>query len=256
MKRFLLIFLLLCGVLSWGTWRVSKINWHDYRPQLESEISQALDAQVKLNGDFSITLYPFPKLEVQHAELHARGFDIYTPSLRMTARLWPLLRGRVILSSAEINQPHISVMPEVWQSSRKVKNTSADSATNIQLQNVKIIDGVMVVYLSGGDTEFQNLNMSLRAPDWHGPYYAAGTMQWRDLPLSFDMLLGAMVSPRTRPLHFTLQRSDTGEMLRWRGSFAPSPFALRGDWGAGKDVACDENSLGYLAKCFLFALAR
>ncbi len=174
----------------------------------------------------------------------------------MTAKLWPLLRGRVILSSAEINQPYISVMPEVWQSGRKKKEAAQDTATNIQLQNVKIRDGVLVVYLAGDDAEFRNLNMALHAPDWHGPYYAAGTMAWRDLPLSFDLLLGAMISPRTRPLHFTIQRGDTGEIMRWQGAFAPAPFALRGGWNLGQDTACDENSLGYLAKCFLFARAR
>lgn len=206
------------------------INWENYRPQLAAQISDALGADVHLNGKLSITLFPYPKLAADDAELSAPGVDIRTPSLRLAAKLWPLLRGRVVLSSAEIDAPDIHLTPELWKTSTMgAPDADTTGRMNVQLADVEMDDG-QVEITTGGHTEtLEEFGATLRAPDWQGPYHAEGDFTWQGQSWDFETLLGVMTAANSRPFNFSITQSDTGAGLKWQGALAPAPFALHGD---------------------------
>lgn len=267
MKKRWIILIVLVVLLAALALKIYLVQWEDYRPQLESEISQALDAQVKLNGKLSISFFPYPKLEAENAELHARGVDIYTPSLRLAAKLWPLLGGKMILSSAEINAPEIRVVPEMWAPGRRKKTADETKPTNVQLEKAKIDDGTLVIDLNGKAEVLEDMEMELYAPDWHGPYHAQGDFVWQNKSFEFETLLGVTTPAGSRPLHFSMKEGDRA--MDWQGAWIAVPFAMHGVMEGKSDIyettsqnkrakpqkakdQCQAGTMDYLMRCFLF----
>jgi hypothetical protein len=218
-----IIILLLFG----AGWWAEHIDWERYRPELAAQISDALGADVQLNGPLSIAFFPYPKLSAENAELTASGIHIQMPHLRLTAKLWPLLRGRIILSSADIRSPIISVNPEVWQPARASSDNI--SRTTVQLEDVEIDGGQLDITLGQHHELMTDIDVHLRAPDWHGPYQADADFIWQGQEWEFSSQLGIKTAAGTRPANFALRQSDGPNQFSWHGAVHPVPFDMRGD---------------------------
>ena len=180
-----------------------------------------------MNGPLSITFFPYPKLSADDAELTAAGIHINAPHLRLAAKLWPLFRGHIILSSADIENPKITVNPELWQSAREAQDII--SRIKIQLGDVEIQNGELDITLGQNHEVVTDIDLQLRAPDWHGPYQADADFIWRDQDWEFSSQLGVKTAAGTRPANFTLKQSDGPHQFAWHGAVRPVPLAMHGD---------------------------
>ncbi len=246
-------------------WQVTHIDWQAYRSELAAQFSDALGAQVKLNGKLFISFFPYPTLATDNVTIHASGVDITAPSVRLDAKLWPLLRGRVILSTAEIEAPQIRLTPELWLPPHHRKPVGENGHIHVRLEDVQIDDGVITLTLRGRTEIFTDVSLDLSAADWHGPYHVEGNMTWHDLSLDFATSLGVPMPNGSRPLDFSIKESDNDHALNfdWRGAFIAAPFAMHGrleDRGGQNGISqnphikniCLPETLDYLTRCFLF----
>ena len=248
MKRGLVIITAVIGFLLLGLWALQLVDWQAHRKDLAAQISTATGAQVALDGRLSIRFLPYPLVEAEAASLTAPGLKIHAPALRLAVELWPLLRGQVILSKAVVRDAVIELSPADW---RAKKPRAPEAATNVQLQ--KVMDNARVTLrFRDRDLELDKLYLDLFAPDWHGPYYAAGDMLWRDEFLEFSALLG-VAAAGARPGQLKLSHPASGDSAQWQGAVVAAPFAWRGDWSPAplRDADCGGASLAALVACLL-----
>ncbi len=264
--RFRFLIGILIAVLIFFGWQITHIDWQAYRSELADQFSDALGAEVELNGKLFISFFPYPTLATENVEILARGVEIHAPSVRLDAELWPLLRGRVILSTAEIDAPQIRLVPELWLPPRRRRPVDEGGRIHVQLQDVQMDDGTITLTLHGHTETFTDLSLDLSAADWHGPYHVEGDMDWQDLSLEFITSLGVQMPGGSRPLDFSIKESDTKTNYDWRGAFIAAPFALHGEWQGGDSAQtiadaraqktytdrCPKGTLVYLTSCFLF----
>jgi len=266
MKRIWIFVAALGAAFLFFMWQVTHIDWQAYRPELAAQFSDVLGAEVKLNGKLFISFFPFPTLAAENAEIYAHGVEIHAPSVRLNAKLWPLLRGRVVISSADIEAPDIHVTPELWLPPHHKKLIDDNSRVHVKLENISMDDGTITITLHGRSEVFTDVSLDLLAPDWRGPYHAEGDMIWRILPLEFVTSLGVQMPGGSRPLNFSIKQSDIDPAFDWRGGFIAAPFALHGEFQGDSAkiitktraekipaVWCPKNTLLYLTSCFLFA---
>lgn len=215
--------MLLLAAMLW----VNQVDWEKFRPELTAQISNALGAEVSIQGRLAITFFPFPQLSAQDVTVSANGLWIAAPRLRLAARLWPLLRGRVILSRAEIKDPAIRLEPEVWQKNAAVLDSAGNA--KVQLQDVEIQNGTLEIIVGGVMERMAKIDLHLRAPDWHGPYETRGEFVWRDMEWSLASQIGVKTHAGNRPASLSIKQTGGAHQFAWRGAVRAVPLSMQGD---------------------------
>jgi len=266
MNRIWIFIAALGAALLFFIWQVTHIDWQAYRPELATQFSNVLGAEVRLNGKLFISFFPYPTLATEGIQIRAHGVEINAPSVRLNAKLWPLLRGRIIISSADIEAPDIHLTPELWLPPHHKKLMDDNSRVHVKLEDVSMDDGKITITLHGRSEVFTDVSLDLLAPDWRGPYHAEGDITWHNLSLEFVTSLGVQMPGGSRPLNFSMKQSDIDPTFDWRGGFFAAPFALHGEFqgDSAQIIAemraekipaaqCPQNTLIYLTSCFLFS---
>ena len=106
MKRVLIGAALLIGVRAIaGHWVVSRLSVENFRPIVESQLSEALGLAVAVEGDLSIGL--LPELQIHAASLKVANLPgrpspylLEVGRLELELQLWPLLLHRAVAIDA------------------------------------------------------------------------------------------------------------------------------------------------------------
>jgi uncharacterized protein involved in outer membrane biogenesis len=223
-----------------------------YRLLLENRLSNAVGRQVRLGG-VRLSLFPGLALRVDRLEVaglpeEGGGDLLVADGLRVRARLLPLLRGRLEVTSAQIARPRLLL----------VRDAAGDWNVERLLAERRAAQGGGRGDGDGGATDAAPRQASRRAIDRVGFADARVTIVDRtaeppvelvltDLELDLEGLASAGGFETALDTRFD---GAPEARLRWRGTVGPlgaagQPFALRGQ---GEVNALDAGLLARLAR--------
>lgn len=192
------------------------VDWSNYRSDIEAYGERITGRQVKVNGDISVRLLPAPILRVGDVRV-SNPVEAAAPEL-LVARmieaklsLAPLLRGKIEISSVEIDQPTIEAesLPGggTWRLSPMGGFERMLAADDIQLEDARITGGILIVRDASRDfvAQLDNLDMSLQAPSLAGPFKMRGTFAYDGVGRQFSLSTGKRRAER--PTHVSLALS-------------------------------------------------
>lgn len=227
------------------------INWTGYRADFEREASAILGRPVKVNGEASARLIPFPSVTFTNVTVGggADGAPSTTvEEFSMDAELAPFLSGEVLIFDMRLVRPNTVV----WIDRDGKFNWAVDprapvAPRNIALEHVTITDGQVRVIRPGmPDRTLSQINAVVSAKSLAGPWRADGSLKadGRSTKIGLStgiagdegMRLKLRAEPETSRLDFDLDGNVTTNagQLAYAGDFrvAERPAAVEGLRGA------------------------
>ena len=191
------------------------VDWSNYRSDIEAYGERMTGRQVKVNGDISVRLLPAPILRVGDVRV-SNPVEAASPEL-LVARmieaklsLAPLLRGKIEITSVEIDQPVIEAeaLPRggTWRLSPMGGFERLLVADDVQLEDARITGGTLVVRDTSRDfvAQLDNLDMSLQAPSLAGPFKVRGSFDHDGVARRFGLSTGKRRADRPTHVGLTL----------------------------------------------------
>lgn len=240
------------------------VNWTSYRADFEREASAILGRPVKVNGEASARLLPFPS--VTFSDVTVGGGPDGAPSstieeFSMDAELAPFLSGEILIFDMRIVRPRTVV----WIDRDGRFNWAVDprapfAPRNIALERVTITGGeVRLVGQGVADKTVGEIDAVVSARSLYGPWRGEGTLRadGRRMRIGAStgiagadgMRLKLRVEPEAPALAFDLEGNVAakGGALSYAGDFrvAERPTAVEGlRGGDGKAIAAANRLAG------------
>lgn len=247
------------------------INWSDYKGRFEAEASQLLGQPVRVAGQTSARLLPFPSVTFNDIEvgppeaplLRADGFS-------MDVELTPFMTGEILIFDMRIVRPRITVtLDETGAPIWPLPAQRLIDPAQISLENAAITDGTVTVIDPTEERTMvaRNLDLTVSADGLFGPWRAVGTADLGETAVGFSASTGQF-SSQGFSLQLGLEVADflvriqsdgriaadaqSGQLV-YAGGFRLRPhlieqaYAVEGDFTAtarGLDVADFRASFG------------
>lgn len=230
-----------------------------YKGEIEGSVARATGRSFTIAGPLHFTLFPEPGLRAERVALanapggRAPAF-LTARSLGIALRPWPLLAGRIEISTVVLDHPQIAL--EIGADGRPnwtfLRRPSAPSrgkphaSLSVHLSGLRIEHG-HVTYANartGAAHSIDDVNAAIAASDLDGPVAAAGSFAYRGLRARFDARAAAL-----RPLldnrAATLDMSLTSDAMHvaFQGTVGPGG---RADGRIGIDSASLQGAGAWL----------
>jgi len=221
----------------------SFIDWNRYKTQITEPVEELTGRKLVIAGDVSFTVLPAPafsanELLFANAQGGRAEHLASVESLDVRVAFLPLLGGRIQVESIALINPVIAL--EVLGENRtnwsfhsrdiktptsgaanggKKKTPEDDTSVDIRFEEVVIENGI-VTYddaTTGIFQQFSNIGATVSATSLNGPYAARGGLEYQQLPLSFEVLIGNLANSRALPISFSLALEDQMANLAFAG---------------------------------------
>lgn len=200
------------------------IDWSEYRSDFERESSRILGQEVKVRGDASMRLLPFPSVTFNDLAIgrNKSGQPLMTAQqFEMDLELTPLLSGEILIFDMRVEEPKLTVT--------LFQDGSLDWALNSQknlggrtlvLESVTINNGqIKLVDLQNRRTkQIDNINTKLSAPEVSGPWRAEGSAAFEEQNINFELDTGAINSEGSMRLRTRLFAENLPLFIETEGS--------------------------------------
>lgn len=200
------------------------IDWSEYRADFERESSRILGQEVKVRGDASMRLLPFPSVTFNDLAIgrNKSGQPLMTAQqFEMDLELTPLLSGEILIFDMRVEEPKLTVT--------LFQDGSLDWALNSQknlggrtlvLESVTINNGqIKLVDLQNRRTkQIDNINTTLSAPEISGPWRAEGSAAFENQNINFELDTGAINSEGNMRLRTRIFAEDLPLFIETEGS--------------------------------------
>ena len=225
------------------------INWNDYKPEIAAQARAATGRELNIDGDISLRLLPMPIITVE-ALRFANLPGAVTPdmavveSLEVQVALGPLVSGEIEIRSVTLVEPVISleVLPDGrrnWdfdtaESARTESGAAgggsdgASSGPAVWFNRIGIDNGAVVYRdaVTGQVFHTAGLDLAFSSASPNGPFDVEGSFVLREIPVSFEISAGALVSGRAIPLTLDLDiGEDQAEVEFWGAASSPDADA-------------------------------
>jgi uncharacterized protein involved in outer membrane biogenesis len=215
----------------------SFVDWNQYKAEIAAQAEAATGRKLDIRGDVSLGVLPSPALSVADVRLAnakeaATADMVQLKSLDVHVALFPLLSGRIQVTAVELVEPVIELERLAdgranWEF--KPGGPAADPAVGqagngesgagngggfgaIRVDRFAIERGTLVYRDTKAGTieRVTDINGSASLESLAGPIDTSGSAVVRGIPMSFDVLMGAVIQGRTVPLAVEL-RAIPGE---------------------------------------------
>ena len=184
----------------------------DLKPRIIEAVRAATGRELKIDGDLRVSLLPSVKVSASGVHLsNAPGMAtpdmVSVGSLRLEARLLPLLSRRLVIDALAVENPTIDLEVDKaghrnWDfAPQSSPGTSASAPAsesggggNIEIGAVTIVHG-RINYrdaLSGQDVEAKDVNLTLAMADLSKPLQVSGKMTLNDEPITADFTVDSV----------------------------------------------------------------
>lgn len=172
------------------------IDWTSYRADFEREMSRILGSEVRVEGDASARLLPFPS--VTFSDVVVDG-TTDTPAMTigtfsMDAELAPFLRGEVLIFDMRLERPvlHVEMDGEGAIDWAERAALPYFDARHIRLERVSVSDGsILLRHAASGRTHsIDDLDAELSARSLAGPWRLDGTARIDGLTTALSVSTG------------------------------------------------------------------
>ena len=230
------------------------VDWTSYRGDFEREASRILGREVKVAGDASARILPFPSLTF--TDVRVAGTDgepaLTAEEFSMDAELAPFLRGELLIFDMRLVRPKavIRIGNDGAVDWAVRPNTPFDPG-HVSIENLTVTEGaVRVEHAASGRThQLTEINTAMTATTLAGPWRIIGSMRLDGALTDFDLSTGRVedtgamrVRVRAKPQRypFSVETDGTARLdrgaPRYEASFKLSAYdeepALRGSDGA------------------------
>ena len=158
------------------------IDWTSYRADFEREASLILGRQVKVEGDATARLLPFPS--VTFSDVRVAGTDeqpaMTVETFSMDAELAPFLSGEVLIFDMRLVRPNAVIrVDDDGEIDWAVRPSTPVDPRHIRLEKLTVTEGaVSVVHAPSGRTHrLTEINADISARTFAGPWRLAGSMR-------------------------------------------------------------------------------
>ena len=192
------------------------VDWSNYRTDLEAYGERISGREVRVNGDITVRLLPAPVLKVSDIRVaNPEGATsphlLIAKELEATFALAPLLRGKIEVSSIEIDSPVIEaeLLPDggTWSLAPKGGFEKLLAVDDIRLEDTRIRSGTLV--LRDGRrkhlVQLEGLDLTLQAPSLAGPFKARGEFQYSGTRKEFLLSVGRRRDDRPTFMSMTIE---------------------------------------------------
>ena len=176
-------FLAALGLLA--AWLVPpRLDWSSYRDELQRIASEQLGREFRIDGPFTLTLLPAPRLVARGVVIGEEGDSVtgFAEELRLTLALGRLLAGEIAVEDLTLVAPRITIRDvplPIWAAALRPAPFLA--GTRVSLERGEIMLGtVRLADVSG--------RLSAQGP--LGPYTLAGGFRLGGLPVEAQLTLG------------------------------------------------------------------
>ncbi|MBC2885913.1 AsmA family protein [Ochrobactrum sp. CM-21-5] len=209
------------------------VDWSGYRADFEREASRILGRPVKVAGDVSARLLPFPSVAFSDVRV---GADAGHPAMTvdtfsMDAELMPFLRGQVLIFDMRVERPRVTIsLDKAGTIDWAIRPSTPLKPSQIRLERLSVSDGVITFRdeATGRSHVATALNAVISANSLAGPWQANGTLNLGERKLAIDLTSGEA-------------KPDGSLRLRAR----ISPEAIPAVFETDGDVALTEGRLHY-----------
>ncbi len=224
------------------------------REELADQVMQTGGLRANAQGRASFAVLPRPRIKIENVLISddKGALVIHADVLRGNLRLWPLLSGRMELSSVQLDQPDVSYDYEerpftrLGAIARAAQSTPASdeakAADRTRVGTIALVDGTARIRQLGAthNVTLNKINVTLDWPQLSDPVSLNGTFHWQDethelaawLGKPTDLLRGGE-SPASLKLDSnTLQLAANGTLtggasMQFDGRMNASSKALR-----------------------------
>ncbi|MAM34752.1 MAG: hypothetical protein CMH28_06730 [Micavibrio sp.] len=220
------------------------VDWNKYKSTITEQVQAKTGYTVAIEGDLSLSVFPLPHLNV-HDVTVLNGDNTLTKisEVDVSVELLPLLSKDVQIRSVSLLDPVITlstnaegvgswVLAEKEQAIAEGKDTSEeaedvaadaerDSAPSVSIGSFEISNGTFIYKdgVKGTSTSVENINLEGDMESLKGPFDVGGSLNYADMPVSFDMEVGDITTEGGVPVNLdaSLQEKDinisfTGEV--------------------------------------------
>ncbi|MEJ5019801.1 AsmA family protein [Ochrobactrum vermis] len=214
------------------------VDWSGYRADFEREASRVLGRPVKVAGDVSARLLPFPSVAFSDVRV---GSDAAHPAMTvdtfsMDAELMPFLRGQLLIFDMRVDRPRATIsLDKSGKVDWAIRPSTPLDPTKIKLEKLSVNDGTITLReeASGRSHTATELNAVISANSLAGPWQANGSLVLQGEKLAIDLASGeakpdgslrvrARISPDAIPATFETDGdvTVTDGRLDYAGNFS------------------------------------
>ncbi|MQA65395.1 MAG: AsmA family protein [Alphaproteobacteria bacterium] len=243
----------------------SFIDWNAYRSEIATEVRKATGRKLTIDGAIDVALLPVPRLSVAKVRLanldgaHAPDMARFD-ALDVRIALWPLLSGKVEVSSVELRGADIELEALTdgrvnwdFRTARKGESGTPSSGGGEGVANAVRLDQVVISRgrLSYRDSRkntierIEAIDARLAADTLAGPFVLRGRANLRGVPMAVEARLGRLSDGHPTPLTATLELTGarTKADITGRITTGAEPRADLTIQAAGDDLAATIGAL-------------
>ncbi|WP_306117749.1 MULTISPECIES: AsmA family protein [unclassified Roseitalea] len=182
------------------------IDWGDYRARFEQEAARLLGQPVRVSGEASARLLPFPSLSFTDVEVGPPEAPmVRADRFSMDVELAPFLSGQILIFDMRVDNPEVTLALDatgtpIWP----LPDTRLIDPAQVTLENARITNGSLTVVDPSEDRAWtiDNLDATVSADSFFGPWRAEGAGRFNAAPAEFIVSTGSL-SRQGFPLRVT-----------------------------------------------------
>lgn len=206
------------------------IDWNDYKDPIQAQIKALTGRDVVIGGDIRIAVLPAPAVVANGVRMAnidgASAADmVRLKSVEVRVALGPLLTGNVQVETVKLVDPIVELERLAdgranWEFAPVRAETDGSksaalpgvgggesgTAAAIRLDNFHVENGT-VIYRdarSGTIERIERVEARLSAESLSGPFDSMGNLDFRGIPLGYEVSVGRVINERTVPVNMVL----------------------------------------------------
>ena len=200
------------------------VDWTQYRQRFEAEATRVLGRDVRVRGDASARLLPFPSIAFEDVTVGQTGDPIAVTVERFTMdlELAPFLRGEFLIFDMRIDAPRVTARLDEGGRLDWGDEGERPPADAVTIERMVVADGEfsLVDEASGRTVRLSDADLVVSAESLIGPWRAEGEANVAGARLEIDGTLGRY-DPLLRPGVRVLATIDAEGF--------PAPVGIAGD---------------------------
>lgn len=221
------------------------IDWNDYKGNIQAQLKSLTGRDVVIAGDIHIAVLPAPAVVAHGVRMaNVKGASaaemVRLKSVEVRVSLGPLLTGHVQVETVKLVDPIIELERLAdgrvnWEfNSVRTENDGSTSAplpgvgagesesaiTAIRLDSFHIENG-LIIYRdarSGRVERIAGIDAKLSAESLSGPFDSVGHLDFRGVPLGYEVSVGRVINEQTVPLNMVVSAEPGDTRLEISGA--------------------------------------
>ena len=176
------------------------IDWNDYRPAIEAQMTKLVGRPVKVDGEVHLIALPAPHFKFDNIKVANAGGSLDTPFLEATSLeakldVGTLLTGKIEAHQLTIIDPTVRLRLDGeggnWRDLGPHKSGASFVPSDVLLDSVRVTGGTLEISQDDGPAfVFTNIDGEASASSLAGPYKVVATYDFENHPQSIRFSTG------------------------------------------------------------------